>query len=118
MIIRDDPYRSDYERRLAAAFARLGVRFRYESATFPYQDARGGWHNYTPDFTLSDLHLTFVEVKGIRGATSDARVKMWHVLRQHAITLLLWDALVIDMVEDMRHPTEVMGLLSSTRLIP
>lgn len=115
-IIRDDRYRSDYERRLAAALTRLGIRFLYESATFDYRDARGGWHNYTPDFTLVDLHATFVEVKGIRGAASDARVKMWHVLRKHSITLLLWDAPIIEMVEDMQSASEVVGLLDSTRL--
>jgi Phage endonuclease I len=115
-VLRKDPYRSDYERRLAAALTRLGIRFAYERARFSYQDARGGHHTYTPDFALTDLHQTYVEVKGAHGADNADNLKMWHVLRQNAITLLLWDAAIIEMVEDMQHASEVAGLLVSTRL--
>ena len=117
VVIHEDRYRSPWERRLAAAFDRLGIAYRYESASFDYQDAKGRDHRYTPDFTLTDLHMTFVEVKGPAGASSPDRVKMWHVLRRHSITLLLWDASAIEMIEDMQHASEVMGLLSRTRLV-
>lgn len=111
------PYRSTYEMRLAAAFDRLGVRYTYETAVFDYQDHTGRWHTYRPDFVLRDLHMTFVEVKGPSGADIDARIKMRQVLRRHAMTLLLWDARVIDMVEDMQHASELMGLLRTTKLV-
>ena len=108
-------FRSTYERRLAASLDRLGIRYEYESARFDWVDAKGHPHVYTPDFTLSDLHLTFVEVKGKR-ASGVSKVKHRRVLAQHAITLLLWDAAVIDMVEAMQHPSEVMGLLAATKV--
>jgi hypothetical protein len=110
------PFRSKYEERVAGAFVRLGVRFEYEAHSFEYQDAKGTLRTYTPDFGLSDLHMTYVEVKGPQGAAPADRVKHHLVLRRHAITLLLWDATVVDMVESMEHPSELMGLLGTTRL--
>lgn len=111
-----DRFKSSWERRLAAALTRLKVRWTYEPDRLPYIDHRGHGHSYTPDFRLDDLHRTYVEVKGIHGADNADNLKMWHVLRQNAVTLLLWDAAIIEMVEDMQRAEEVEGLLSSTRL--
>lgn len=115
-IISHDRYRSDYERRVAAALTRLGIRFGYETVRLAYIDARGRHHVYTPDFTLLDLHQTHVEVKGRQGAGASDRVKMWFALRQNACTLLLWDNSIIEMVEDMQTAAEVVALLTTTRL--
>jgi hypothetical protein len=109
-------YRSAYERRVAAALDGLGIAHRYESHTFDYFDAKGRKHWYTPDFHLPDLHMTFVEVKGLRGAGPLAKMKHALVLRRHAINLLLWDANIIDMLEGMTSPHQVVGLLGSTRI--
>lgn len=111
-----DRFKSSWERRLSVALTRLRVRWSYEADRFSYVDNRGNQHTYTPDFRLTDLHQTFVEVKGIRGADNADNVKMWLVLRQNAITLLLWDASTIEMIEDMRSASEVEGLLHATRL--
>ena len=106
-------YRSTWERRLAGALQRLGIAFGYETARLDYQDNLGRWHTYTPDFTLrSDIH---VEVKGVAGASVEAALKMQRVLARHPVTLLLWDAPIIEMVEAMTDRREVLGLLSSTR---
>jgi hypothetical protein len=115
-VLHADKYRSSYERRLAAAFDRLGIRYQYETAHLDYRDSTGRWHVYTPDFTLPDLPMTFVEVKGLNGAGTSDSMKMRWVLQRHPIRLLLWDARIIDMVEDMQSANEVMGLLRSTRL--
>lgn len=112
-----DRFKSNWERRLAASLTRLRVSWSYESDRFPYVDNRGQRRTYTPDFKLRDLHQTFVEVKGIHGADNADNLKMWLVLRQNPITLLLWDASVIEMVEDMKTAAEVEGMLRSTRLV-
>lgn len=109
-------YKSVYEQRLADSLTRLGVGFTYESHAFEYQDARGCVHRYTPDFRLTDLTNTFVEVKGQWGATAAAALKHRTVLRRHAITLLLWDANVIDMIEAMRTPAELVGIFGHTAI--
>lgn len=110
-------FRSPWERRLAAALDRVGVKWSYEPDWFTYPDGTGRWRRYTPDFRLDDLHNTYVEVKGPSGADAGDSWKMQRVIRNYpALTLLLWDAGTIEYIEDLADATQVLGLLTTTRL--
>jgi hypothetical protein len=116
LAVAERQYRSTYESRLGDALERLGVTFRYESHAFDYEDSHGRTHWYTPDFCLPDLHMTFVEVKGIAGASAVDRYKHSLVLRRHRLTLLLWDAGVIDLIESMTDAAQLVSLIQPTRI--
>lgn len=113
---RSDPFRSEYERRAAAALTRLGIRWAYEPDTLTWRDARNTLHVYTPDFALLDLHDTYVEIKGPAGADAVDTLKMQRVLAWHpSVTLLLWDAAIVDYLEDVTDASALLGLLRTTK---
>jgi hypothetical protein len=109
-------YRSDWERRLATALHKLDVSFRYEPVQLDYRDGVGGWHTYTPDFALDRWPKVYIEVKGPAGPSSDATWKMALVLMRHPVTLLLWDAAVIETIEDMETADQLSPLRATTRI--
>lgn len=112
-----DYFRSDWEARLSKALTRLGINWTYEPEWFGWRDNRGTQHRYTPDFRLDDLALTFIEVKGINGPDEQDSWKMARVLANYPnMTLLLWDASVVEFIEDMAQPSQVLGLLRTTKL--
>ena len=109
-------FRSVYERRTAEALTRLGVRWEFEPEHLAYRDWKGRHRWYIPDFALVDFHRTFVEVKGPSGANAGDEAKMRAVLAAHPyLTLLLWDAALVDYVEDIDDPAFLIGLLRTTR---
>ena len=111
-----DRFRSQWERRLAAALDRLGIRWDYESDWFYYRDWTGRQRRYIPDFRLVDFANTFVEVKGPSGADAGDQAKMATVQRTYPkLTLLLWDAETIQYIEDLQERADLIGLLRTTR---
>lgn len=114
---RPDKFRSQWERRLASALDRLGIRWDYESDWFYYRDWRGQQRRYIPDFQLVDFTNTFVEVKGPSGPDEADRIKMQRVLITYPkLTLVLWDASLVEYIEDLQEKSAVIGLLQTTDL--
>lgn len=111
---RIDPFRSDYERRTATALTVAHVPWQHESGKFSWRDALGRFHTYTPDFELPRHRDTYIEVKGPAGADSLDGYKMRRVLQQNPrLILTVWDAKVIETLEDT--PTaEMVGRLIGT----
>ena len=59
---KNNKYKSQFERNVAASFKKNGIKFKYESCKFPFvQPAKK--RTYTPDFELPETGL-FVECKG------------------------------------------------------
>lgn len=110
-------YRSKWELSVARSLTRLGIAFSYECESFTYPGRDHRTHRYTPDFRLDDFTDTFVEVKGPNGPDSVDELKMQRVLKRHPrLTLLLWDADVVEFIEDIAEPMFVVQLITTTRL--
>lgn len=110
-------YRSQWEKRAAKALDRIGLRYSYECERFVYQGALGRYHRYTPDFRLDDFTNVFVEIKGWEGPDSVDELKMQRVIRRYPkLTLLLWDADIVEYVEDVPDASYIVPLLTTTRL--
>lgn len=110
-------FKSPWERRLAAALDRVGVKWAYEPDYFTYSDGASTWRRYWPDFRLDDFTNVYVEVKGPSGADAGDSWKMQRVLANYPqITLLLWDATTIEYIEDVADSSYVIGLLRTTKL--
>lgn len=113
----EERYRSSWERSVAASLTRLGIAFSYECESFAYPGRDHRIHRYTPDFRLDDFKDTFVEVKGRAGPDAADTIKMQRVLRRYPrLTLLLWDADVVEFIEDISEPMFVVQLITTTRL--
>lgn len=69
-------FRSGFERSFAANLSSRGIKYRFESASFPYILE----HTYNPDFEMID-HGFFIETKGRLDRYSKA--KMIAVKKQH-----------------------------------
>lgn len=54
---------SGYEKKFLEMCYRMGIKVERSREQIKYQDATGKWHQYNPDFYLTDLNYT-VEVKG------------------------------------------------------
>jgi hypothetical protein len=109
--------RSVWERRLGAALNRLGVRWSYEPDYFTYSDGTTRVRRYTPDFRLDDFANTYVEVKGPSGVNPADDWKMRRVLKRYpGMTLLLWDAMAVEYVEDAPNAAALVSLLTTTKL--
>lgn len=78
-------YRSGFEERIASAFAKRKIDFRYEPTTLKYITPRipSKTHKYTPDFVYAakDGHLIYVEAKGY--LKPDCRKKMVQVKKDN-----------------------------------
>ncbi len=78
-------YRSGFEERIAVAFDRRKIPFKYESTTLKYvtPPVPAKTHKYTPDFIFEakDGHLIYVEAKGY--LKPDCRKKMVQVKKDN-----------------------------------
>ena len=73
-------YRSGFEERIAAAFAKRKIAFTYESTTLKYvtPPVPAKTHKYTPDFIFKrkDGHEILVEAKGYLKAVDRKKMKL------------------------------------------
>lgn len=110
-------FRSPWERRLAAALDRIGIKWAYEPDYFNYHDGGHIVRRYTPDFRLDDFRNTYVEVKGPKGSDAGDDWKMRRVLTVYPkLVLLLWDAALVEYIEDVPDASYIVGLLERTRM--